>query len=124
MTFGVWNNDQFDEHQGAAADLEQWHTELGFVAPTAVPVCAAEASSADDANATAGATMSERMAAASGAAAKSDMLPSEKLSLPITRERWFPLLNYEAVTHPAAAGTLRGRLREAGASCGLCIRQL
>ena len=58
--------------------------------------------------------MSERMAAASGAAAKSDLLPSEKLSLPITRERWFPLLNYEAVTHPAAAGTLRGRLREAG----------
>ena len=114
MTFGVWSNDQFDEHQGAAADLEQWHTELGFVAPTAVPMCAAEASSVDDADTTAGATMSERMAAASGAAAKSDMLPSEKLSLPITRERWFPLLNYEAVTHPAAAGTLRGRLREAG----------
>ena len=43
------------------------------------------------------------MATVSGAASKSELLASEKLSLPITRERWFPLLTYEAVTHPASA---------------------
>ena len=43
----------------------------------------------------------------------------DKLKLPIARESWFPLLRYEALTRPAGASTLRGRLKQQGYDASL-----
>ena len=36
------------------------------------------------------------------------------MSLPITREAWYPLLRYEALTQPAGTAVLRRRLKHQG----------
>ena len=39
---------------------------------------------------------------------------AERLSLPITREVWYPLLRYEALTRPGGIAVLRRRLKQQG----------
>ena len=54
------------------------------------------------------------MAAASGAAAKQPLPETTTEVPPVTREKWYPLLRYEMLTHPAGAATLKARLAAAG----------
>eukprot|EP01043_Picozoa_sp_COSAG02_P095900 COSAG02_NODE_32226_length_519_cov_20.814286_1_plen_155_part_01 len=44
----------------------------------------------------------------------STLTDEERLSLPITREAWYPLLRYEALTQPAGTAVLRRRLKHQG----------
>ena len=81
----------------AVYNAGDWYTDIGFVA--------VDSTSTDE---------GAEMAAASGAAAKQPLPETTTEAPPITREKWYPLLRYEMLTHPAGATTLKARLAAAG----------
>ena len=98
----VWNT------AGDAVHVDQvdmWLTDLGFTtAPTPAPVDTT--------------TANADMARVSGAAATHGNSTS-KSALPITREKWFPTLRYEAIVKPAGPTNLRARMTRHGYTVSL-----
>ena len=91
------------QHNTAVVDA--WYTDMGFHAAlsdseSSVPSYLIKAN-AD-------------MASVSGAKDRTDHDNDAQLSEPITREKWYPLLRYEALTKPAGDSALRKRLKMQG----------